>query len=318
MLKHSIVMITYNQENLVGLALDSALNQVPMPYEIVIGEDCSTDNTYSVLEKYQEKHPSIIKITRNEKNLGIFGNQNNISRKITGDIISFLSGDDLFKPGLLNSLNKIVEENYLNPLEEEFIIIYNTILLYPNGKEKIFNNYRIRKKSMFKERLRYGLSFRDVGISRKLWDSVSPVRTDLGLYADWLLGFEQVIKAKKFIFVDEAYSVYRLSSGITTNTPKLHMHLSYKTVLDEITKVHKERLDSLDMLYIKYLKSRTELRIKPYIINYLQTAFYYFVNCILLNFSVNNTGLFNSTVLIPPSIIKVLKRFINKLQSGKN
>ena len=109
LVKHSIVMICYNQEEYIRTALDSVLNEQVKPHEIVIGDDFSTDGTRAILEEYQAKYPEIIKLVLNEKNLGLFANFNNVAPKATGDVISILSGDDWYKSNLLENMNKKIK-----------------------------------------------------------------------------------------------------------------------------------------------------------------------------------------------------------------
>ena len=53
--KVSVLILTYNQEQWIGQAVESALSQnVSFPFEVVIGEDCSTDGTRAVVERYKK------------------------------------------------------------------------------------------------------------------------------------------------------------------------------------------------------------------------------------------------------------------------
>ena len=62
----SVIVVTYNQEATIGRTLDSILmQQCHVPYEIVIGEDCSSDQTLAVCEQYAEKHPDKIRLLAN-------------------------------------------------------------------------------------------------------------------------------------------------------------------------------------------------------------------------------------------------------------
>jgi len=112
-IKHSILVITYNQADLIPYCLDSLLNQGVKPYEVVICDDCSTDNTYEVLQKYKESYPDLIKVYRNEPNLGVFNNINKIKKLATGDFINFVSGDDMLPAGVLEKYSKFIEEKAL-------------------------------------------------------------------------------------------------------------------------------------------------------------------------------------------------------------
>ena len=67
----AIVCTTYNQENFIKQTLDSFLEQkTNFDFEVIISNDCSTDNTTKFLKEYEEKHPNIFKIFYQEKNLG--------------------------------------------------------------------------------------------------------------------------------------------------------------------------------------------------------------------------------------------------------
>ena len=59
----SICCITYNHEKYIEETIDSFLMQeTNFPFEIVLGEDCSTDNTRKIVEKYKENYPNIVKL----------------------------------------------------------------------------------------------------------------------------------------------------------------------------------------------------------------------------------------------------------------
>lgn len=62
-MKVSVAIITYNHDKFIAQAIDGVLMQdVDFEYEIVIGEDASTDNTRSVLRTYQKSHPEKIRV----------------------------------------------------------------------------------------------------------------------------------------------------------------------------------------------------------------------------------------------------------------
>lgn len=93
----SIAVITYNQQESLPRALDSLLAQkVDFPYEIVVGEDCSTDNTREVLKGYAERYPDIIKPIYNETNKGILGNYVATLAQCKGKYMAGCAGDDFW------------------------------------------------------------------------------------------------------------------------------------------------------------------------------------------------------------------------------
>jgi glycosyltransferase involved in cell wall biosynthesis len=100
--KVSICLLTYNQQNYIGQALDSILEQkVNFEYEIVIGDDASTDNNVEIINKYIAKHPTKIRAYFHPINLGPkkFPGKNNFLHSFfncNGQYIVHIEGDDYF------------------------------------------------------------------------------------------------------------------------------------------------------------------------------------------------------------------------------
>ncbi|MEQ1804156.1 MAG: glycosyltransferase [Burkholderiaceae bacterium] len=99
----SVFMPCFNQERYVAEAMDSVLSQDYPNLELVVGDDCSTDGTWEIVRQYQDEHPTRIRAFRNDRNLGITKNCNEILRRCTGKYIAFHAGDDLFLPGKLST-----------------------------------------------------------------------------------------------------------------------------------------------------------------------------------------------------------------------
>jgi len=94
----SIWMITYNHEKYLSQALEGVLMQkTSFNYEIVIGEDCSTDGTRNVLESYVKKYSNLIKPLFHDKNVGAFRNAYEFVLPLChGKYIACLEGDDFW------------------------------------------------------------------------------------------------------------------------------------------------------------------------------------------------------------------------------
>jgi glycosyltransferase involved in cell wall biosynthesis len=91
----SVVVLTYNQEKTVGRTLESILNQNhTCTFEIIIGDDASTDHTRFVCEEYAQKFPEIIKINAPHKNLGVVSNYEETINRCSGTYRMGCAGDD--------------------------------------------------------------------------------------------------------------------------------------------------------------------------------------------------------------------------------
>lgn len=108
----SVAIITYNQEKYIAQTLDSILQQKHnYSYEIIIGEDCSTDGTRAILEMYRKRFPEIVKPIYNEKNLGLIKNYFNVINNCSGKYIMECGGDDYWLPGKVEKQIVYMENN---------------------------------------------------------------------------------------------------------------------------------------------------------------------------------------------------------------
>ncbi|HEX5797951.1 MAG TPA: glycosyltransferase [Candidatus Saccharimonadales bacterium] len=93
--KVSVVSISYNQEKYIEQALESFVKQkTNFKFEIIIGDDCSSDNTKRIIENYAKKYPDLIKPVLREKNVGIASNLYNIMNRASGEYLALCEGDD--------------------------------------------------------------------------------------------------------------------------------------------------------------------------------------------------------------------------------
>ena len=91
----SVRILTYNHEKYIRKAIESVLNQkCDFSFEIIIGEDCSTDSTRLICLEYQKKHPEIIKLILNDNNVGLIKNYVNVTNEARGKYIACCAGDD--------------------------------------------------------------------------------------------------------------------------------------------------------------------------------------------------------------------------------
>lgn len=138
-MKLSVGILTYNQAQYIRQCLDSVLMQeVDFDYEIVVGDDASSDGTIAILEEYEERVKSeklrvkSIKIIRSVKNEGISMNYKKVLSACTGDYIALCEGDDFWTdPHKLQ-----VQVDFLDAHPDYgFVGTYNT-LLFPEGTIK--------------------------------------------------------------------------------------------------------------------------------------------------------------------------------------
>jgi glycosyltransferase involved in cell wall biosynthesis len=101
-MKISTVIILYNLEKFIEDAIQSVLSQIRQPDEIIVVDDCSTDGSPDIVNKYRNR---VIYI-KQEKNIGNLRNALAGLKAATGDIVAFLDGDDVWMPEKLAAIEK--------------------------------------------------------------------------------------------------------------------------------------------------------------------------------------------------------------------
>jgi glycosyltransferase involved in cell wall biosynthesis len=91
----SVWMITYNHDLYIAQAIEGVLEQkTNFPFELVIGEDCSTDRTREIVLEYQKKYPDIIRVITSDRNVGAMKNGDRTSKACQGKYLALCEGDD--------------------------------------------------------------------------------------------------------------------------------------------------------------------------------------------------------------------------------
>jgi glycosyltransferase involved in cell wall biosynthesis len=160
----SIAMATYNGEKYLKEQMDSIYNQSHKPYEVVVCDDGSTDNTVDILSEYIDKHG--LKLFRNTQRLGYIKNFERAISICQGEYIALSDQDDIWLPNkleilinnikdqllistdalIVNSENEVIHESYAHFANLQ--IIKNEELLY-----YIFHPFVTGCTSLFKKDL---------------------------------------------------------------------------------------------------------------------------------------------------------------------
>jgi glycosyltransferase involved in cell wall biosynthesis len=91
----SVAMITYNHEAFIAQAIEGVLmQQTDFTVELIIGEDCSTDGTRAIVQRFKDKFPDRINLQINERNMGMIPNFIVTFEKCRGQYIALCEGDD--------------------------------------------------------------------------------------------------------------------------------------------------------------------------------------------------------------------------------
>jgi glycosyltransferase involved in cell wall biosynthesis len=196
----SVLVTSYNREKYIAETIESILASSYNYFELIIMDDCSTDNTVSIARQYEVKD-SRIKVFVNEKNRGQFVNRNIAAAKASGKYLKYFDSDDVMHNNMLE-------------------VMVNGMQKFPSaGLGATCEWYKIKDAQMpvqFSSRATYvnhffyGSSLLYAGPSatiykRELFDSLGGFNESIGILADTLLSFQiaartPVVCLKKNLF----------------------------------------------------------------------------------------------------------------------
>jgi glycosyltransferase involved in cell wall biosynthesis len=107
----SILVITYNQADIVAETIESCLGQTYLNIEIVVSDDGSSDATPEILRELCRSHPGKIRLVLSSENRGITRNCNAGLAACTGEYVALMGGDDLLLPSKIASQVAAFKEN---------------------------------------------------------------------------------------------------------------------------------------------------------------------------------------------------------------
>jgi glycosyltransferase involved in cell wall biosynthesis len=126
--KVSVCMIAYNHQTYIAQALDSILAQkTNFPFEIVIGDDNSTDDTGKICQEYAIRYPGKIRYHLREKNLGMMPNFITTLYECQGTYIALCEGDDYW----IDETKLQTQADFLDAHPDHSLCCHNHFLLYP-------------------------------------------------------------------------------------------------------------------------------------------------------------------------------------------
>ncbi|MEM7034903.1 MAG: glycosyltransferase [Chloroflexota bacterium] len=212
MKKVSIVMITYNHEKFIEQAIMSVVNQeTDFEYELIIGEDCSPDNTRVLVTALRDQYPDKIQAILPEKNMGAHKNFVQTLRSCRGEYIAVLDGDDYWTD--VKKLQKQVD--FLDSHPECSICFHDVTMIYDqDGKEsRPYYRFPIPERSTIEDLLdkTYILPATVMFRNGLIADEPPKMFRNL-LIGDWPR-FVQVAEHGDVGFINEKMAVYRNHAG---------------------------------------------------------------------------------------------------------
>ena len=110
----SIIIPNFNCEKFIGLTIDSVISQSFQNWELIVVDDCSTDKSRDVIQKYVDADTRVRLLVMEKNSGGPAGPRNLGIEKANGSLIAFLDSDDIWHPKKLEYQLKFMNENHVN------------------------------------------------------------------------------------------------------------------------------------------------------------------------------------------------------------
>lgn len=206
--KLSIALTTYNHGDFIIQALDSIIAQKPgFDYEIVIGEDHSTDDTRKLILEYEKKVPGLIRLLPSSGNKGYVRNFDETLKACTGEYIAVFDGDDIMLPG---KLQKQVEFLDTHP---DHVMVGHEVRAFDSESGKTLRTIKPYSKKEFytiEDLIIYGSFFANCSkVFRRSHLPAEGIDQRISAIADWYITM-MIVDKSKIGYIHELLAEYRV------------------------------------------------------------------------------------------------------------
>lgn len=250
----SIVCTNYNKGDWIAEAIESFLRQeASFRYEIIVIDDASTDHSPELIRSYAKKHPEIIRVFFNKKNLGITKTWIKVCKEARGEYIARCDGDDYWMDDKkLQKQVALLERN-----KDSLWCSTDCDIVTPEGKfvgASAFKNGLLDRSSSYADMLaNKGFTMASTWlVGAKLMREVN-AGIDSSAVDDTFNIQLDLFNKTKLVYLPESTVVYRLSDGSDSHPIEMEKIRSrherlLKTQLEYIEKY--KNIDYLEMLKI--------------------------------------------------------------------
>ncbi|MCW8839091.1 MAG: glycosyltransferase family 2 protein [Thiovulaceae bacterium] len=220
----SIAMCTYNGERFLKEQLDSLVNQSYKNIELIICDDCSTDNTVRIIEEYM-KEDDRIKFYQNKTNLGFVKNFEKAISLCSGDYIALADQDDIWKLEKLAVFIENIKDN---------ILIYSDAELIDDNADKLNKHLIADKKNLVSGKCNKAFLFfncvsgNTMMFKKELIDKILPIPSEFSFHDIWIAFISSSIGT--ITYTNESMIYYRRYSEQVTASKQR----SYQSFFDRL------------------------------------------------------------------------------------
>lgn len=302
----SVAVTTYNGERYIREQLDSIVNQTYKNIEIIVCDDCSTDDTLKILKEYETKYG--IQIFTNDKNIGYIKNYEKVISKCNGEYIALSDQDDVW---ISNKIQLLINNIFDSPLimsdayvvDKNKSLISDSFLKYqnidvPKYKEQfvylLFRNFATGCTMLFhKDLLNNAIPFPEkiphdwwIALNASIHGRIEIIKKPLILYRQHdnntigAIKYSKSTKKNNIINIQFRNRKRKIIDSIIKNTK----------MIDEL-KCHYNKLELISIiendyqLFIESIQNKNLFHYKAFIISLKYRKYWYEKHRLLFSFS---------------------------------
>ena len=266
----TVCLITYNHSNYIRQAIDSVLMQkVNFSWELVIADDYSTDGTREILLEYKERHPDLIHLILQKKNVGAHQNWIDLLSYPRSKYIAYFEGDDYWiDPYKLQKQVDFLEKN------NEFVVCaHNSICEKESGDVYFFNQPIKKNDYVIADVIQKDWFLPTASLLFKRSEFLNKLGEKNFYNGDYHLQLILLSKGGKLHYMNDVMSVYRIhKNGLSQTVTLIDSNRKIIELLeyfDEHTKhshldVIQEKINRLKAWNILLEKENTQAKSVPY------------------------------------------------------
>lgn len=219
----SVCIATYNHSRYIAECLDSVLMQeTNFPFEIIVGEDDSSDGTREICKQYAEKHPDKIRLFLREGKDKIFingnktGRYNNIKNldAARGKYIALCEGDDFWI-----DKNKIMKQVAILDKEKDIALVHSDVRGLKGDEyieEVTYKRWnKLKPRATFYDALSKPIAFTCTVMFRNLNGGDILKDSNQVISGDWVM-WVNILRNGDALYMSEKLALYRIGVGIAS------------------------------------------------------------------------------------------------------
>lgn len=227
--KVSVCVVTYNQDKYIRQCLQSLVDQeTNFPFEVIVADDCSTDNTAKIVREFSERYPNIIKPVWRERNIGAYENFRLVHDCAISPYVCHMDGDDYALQGKLQTQADFLDQN------PKCNLVWTPVLIETEPGVLHEQNVYFKEHALLREYTRADLiKYGTIGVnSSKMYRrtiSDQPTSNPDFEFIDYFINFFQIGNGVACFVGNKPLGVYRAGIGIASTSGKTK-YLTLKSI----------------------------------------------------------------------------------------